>query len=226
MKLHEEYARKKDAIKMRLSEFERFYNENVSWFYSGKGMEQKNVDSNRNSRIFEEMCFCILAANGTAASSMKAIDASRDILMTGSIDEIQDKLKSSGVRFHNRAEYIVSNREKMRKDHGMDIIGLIESYEDKRLLRDYLADYIKGFGFKESSHFLRNIGIHGLAILDKHILRSMHELGYISEVPKSLTKKKYLEIEETYHTMSKTLGIDPDELDLLLWSIKNGQILK
>jgi N-glycosylase/DNA lyase len=224
--LTQQYAQRRDPIRKRLWEFSRFYSDKVSWFYNDGQMTQRIVDSDCNQRFFEEMCFCILAANGSAASSMKAVDAARDILLTGSKDEIQAAFKESGVRFHNRAEYIVHNRENLRKEFAFDIKGLIESHKDKKILRNFLATYIKGFGFKEASHFLRNMGFKGLAILDKHILRSMRELGYVQDVPKSLTPKRYLDLEERYFQMSLELGIDPDELDLLLWSIKNGEIMK
>ncbi|NTV24307.1 MAG: N-glycosylase [Nanoarchaeota archaeon] len=226
MDLLSEYTHKSRQIKDRLNLFKRFYTEDAVWAYSNGSLVLVPSKANANERLFEEMCFCILAANGTAVSSMKAVEASRHILMEGSVAEIQAALRSSGVRFHNRAEYIVYNRENLKKDYGFDIKGLVESYPDRFGLRNYLALYIKGFGYKEASHFLRNIGISGLAILDKHILRSMHELGIIPDVPKSLARRRYLETEQAYLDMSRSLKIDPDELDLLLWSIKNGQILK
>ena len=226
MDIPAEYLKRRQLIKKRLADFKMLYSGQVSWFYNAGDIGLRKVMSDDGQRLFEEMCFCILAANGTAASSMKAVDASRDILMHGSEGDIQKALKSSGVRFHNRAEYIVYNRENLRKDIGLDIKKIIESYEDKKELREFLADYIKGFGFKESSHFLRNIGVGGFAILDKHILRSMHELGFMTDIPKSLAKKKYLETEKYYMLMSRALKIDPDELDLLLWSMKNGRIMK
>ena len=40
---------------------------------------------------------------------------------------------------------------------------------------------IKGLGYKEASHFLRNIGFPGYAILDKHILNSLREMGVIGK---------------------------------------------
>jgi N-glycosylase/DNA lyase len=54
----------------------------------------------------------------------------------------------------------------------------------------------------------------------------MYENGLIEELPKSLNKKKYLEYEQRFIGFSKQLNINIDELDLLLWSIKNGQIMK
>ena len=54
----------------------------------------------------------------------------------------------------------------------------------------------------------------------------MHEYGLINDVPKSLNKKRYLEIEKKYIKFADSISINMDELDLLLWSMKNGRILK
>ncbi len=225
-KIIREYRNKKREIKKRLSEFKRFYNEPMSWFYENNEMKLKEVSKGDNKRIFEELCFCILTANGTAVSGMKAIDASRDFLIKGNKKEIQEKLKKSGVRFHNRAEYITENREKFKRDYGFNFKKIIDNYKDKKELRDFFVKNVKGFGYKEASHFLRNIGISGLAILDKHILRTMQEYLIISEVPKSLNRERYLTYEKKFIEFSKKLNINIDELDLLLWSMKNGQIMK
>ncbi len=85
---------------------------------------------------------------------------------------------------------------------------------------------IKGIGYKEASHFLRNIGFRGYAILDKHIINSMHEFGILKTGDKPKNNKEYLEIEQKLMGFSGDIGIDADELDLLLWSMKNGRILK
>ena len=82
-------------------------------------------------------------------------------------------------------------------------------------------------GYKEASHFLRNIGLgKDLAILDRHILRNLQNLGVINEIPKTLSKNKYLEIEEKMRVFSKNIGIPLDHLDLLLWFKQTGRIFK
>jgi len=81
-------------------------------------------------------------------------------------------------------------------------------------------------GYKEASHFLRNIGFCGYGILDKHILRSLHEFKVIDSPKPPTTRDKYLEIECKLKDFAKKLNIDSDELDLLLWSEKTGEILK
>lgn len=225
--LRASYGLKKKKISSRLNEFSSFYKEPVSWFYENNAMWLKPVHKDHNERIFEELSFCLLTANTSAVMGMKAIDSVRDVLINGSVADIRDALVNAGYRYPNaRAQYIFEARENFRKRHSFDLKKLIESYKDPKELREFLVNEVKGFGYKEASHFLRNIGVFGLAILDKHIIRTMHEHGLIDEVPKSLNRKKYLAFEEKYVDFSRQLNINMDELDLLLWSMKNGEIMK
>ena len=86
---------------------------------------------------------------------------------------------------------------------------------------------IKGFGMKEASHFLRNIGLgDNLAILDVHILDNLKTLGVIDEIPKNMSDKNYLKIESKLRDFSRLVGIPMDELDLVFWSEETGIIFK
>ena len=102
------------------------------------------------------------------------------------------------------------------------------SNKDPIELREWLVENIIGYGMKEASHFIRNIGFskNQLAILDVHILKNLKEFGIIDDIPKSLTRKRYLEIEEKMKGFANRLGITLDELDLLLWSKETGIVFK
>jgi N-glycosylase/DNA lyase len=94
-------------------------------------------------------------------------------------------------------------------------------------LRERLIETVKGLGYKESTHFLRNIGRNdGLAILDRHILRNLVKYRVIRSIPRSLTRKRYLALEEKFQQFSDEIGIPLDELDLVFWSQETGRILK
>ena len=93
--------------------------------------------------------------------------------------------------------------------------------------REWLVENVYGYGYKEAAHFLRNIGFYeDIAILDRHILKNLAKLKVIDEVPKSLTKKKYFEIEEKMRSFCNETGISMEELDLILWSQETGEIFK
>jgi len=227
--LKKEYLLKKDKIEQRLKDFSRFYNEPYSWFFENGSMELRKVSRNDDERLFEELCFCILTANTSAEMGMKAIDRIRHLLILGKAEEMSKSLE--GVyRFNNlRPAYISHTRNYLQEKFNFKLKQRIESLkDDKEALRDFFAfnSGIKGLGYKEASHFLRNIGFKGYAILDKHILNSLFEFGIIEELKRPSTKDKYGSIEQKMRLFSDEIGIPMGELDLLLWSRKNGKILK
>lgn len=84
-----------------------------------------------------------------------------------------------------------------------------------------------GLGMKEASHFMRNIGLfEDIAILDRHILKNLIEYDVISEIPKTLTVKIYLEIEQKMKEFAEKIKIPFTELDLLFWSEETGHVFK
>ena len=93
--------------------------------------------------------------------------------------------------------------------------------------RDILVKDIKGMGYKEASHFLRNIGFgQDIAILDRHILRSLKRYGVIDDIPKSLTGRRYFEIEGKMREFSKRLGLGLVYLDFIFWYMGTGEVFK
>ncbi|MBS3101792.1 N-glycosylase/DNA lyase [Candidatus Woesearchaeota archaeon] len=227
-KLKIEYINKKHKIQERLNQFEKFFSEPYSWFYRNGELVLLPVETKDDYRIFEELCFCIFTANASAEMGLKSVDAIRNILMIGTADEMSRRIE--GIhRFSNvRPKYIAHTRNHLKNTLNFQLKEKIKSFKNRNELRNFFAlnKDIKGLGMKEASHFLRNIGFKGYAILDKHIINSLHEFGVIEKNEKPKNAKEYLEIEQKFIEFSKQLGIDMDELDLLLWSMKNGRILK
>jgi len=208
--LNNSYRSKSGTIKNRLNEFDNIF---------------KNSD---NNKLFEEMAFCILTAGTSAKLCIDVIEEVKEIILTGSKAQITKKLKEC-YRFYNlRADYIFITREFLKKEFEFEIKNLILSFNNPVERRDFFAlnKNIKGLGFKEASHFLRNIGFKGYAILDKHIINSMYELGVINENKSPSDRNKYLEIENRFKEFALKNRFNMDELDLLIWSEKTGTILK
>ena len=113
-------------------------------------------------------------------------------------------------------------KAKEKFDEFLDVRGKKNNEE----LREWLIKNIKGVGYKESSHYLRNIGYENLAILDRHILKNLNKHNVIDEIPRSLTKKKYLKIESKFKEFAGRVKIPMDELDLLFWAEQTGKVFK
>jgi N-glycosylase/DNA lyase len=208
--LKRDYRAKKPLITKRLAEF--------------KGTYEKG-----DRAIFEELCFCILTAGSSAKMGMRTVEALKDLLYRGSERELQIRAHAHSVRFWRiRPSYIFQTREYLKEACGLRLRRLLESFDSRDARRDFFAGNksVKGLGYKEASHFLRNIGFSGYAILDKHILNSLREIGVISSRTRPTTRTGYLAIEKKMERFASEIGIDIDHLDLLLWSRKTGEILK
>ncbi len=184
--------------------------------------EFKGLGRKGSEEWFSELCFCILTANSTARLGMKIQrELGCEGFLTLPLEELRHRLKAAGHRFPNtRACFIVEVR-KFR-----DIKGITERFTDARQARGWLAENVKGVGYKESSHFLRNVGFSDVAILDRHVLSVLHEHGLIDGLPRSLARGRYLEIERKLEELARKLGLTLGELDLYLWYSKTGEVLK
>jgi N-glycosylase/DNA lyase len=189
-------------------------------------IEFKSFDRNDTNKLFAEMSFCVLTPQSRARAADAAVNelATSGLLFSGSYDRVAQVLKKWGVRFYEvKASHIIQNRYLLRDD-GEYLKNMLRTSPFE--CRELLVENVWGFGYKEASHFLRNIGFTGLAILDRHILRNMLYMGVIEEIPKSLTRKRYLDLEEIFIATAQTLGMSPESLDLLLWYRATGEVFK
>lgn len=207
--LRSSYEAKKPLIDERMSEFAEVY-------------------SQGDEAIFLELCFCIFTAGASARMGLSCIEAIKDVVLTATAEGLEACLVGKHRYPRARAGYIIHTRDYLQQEWDLQMRKLMESFQDKLELRAFFATSkgIKGIGYKEASHFLRNIGLKGYAILDKHILRSLHEFGIIDSPNPPTSGKKYLEIEVKLKEFAGEIGIDFDHLDLVLWSNKTGEILK
>jgi N-glycosylase/DNA lyase len=208
-KLKSSYLDKKDAINTQLGEFKEVF--------------EKSDDR----RIFEELAFCILTSAVGPKMGLMSLDAIRDILMEGTEIDMHGKLENVH-KYPEKASFIVHTRKYLRSEFDFKLKDLILSFKDPLERRDLFAlnKNIKGIGFVQASHFLRNIGFTEYAILDKNIVLSLYQFGVINTPNPPTTRKKYIEVEDRLKEFAGKLGIGADELDLLLWSEKTGHIPK
>lgn len=205
------YKEKQKDIEKRLREFKEIW------------------EKGSNEDIHAELSFCILTPQSKAVNAWKAITTLREngLLFNGSAEDIVEYLNI--VRFkNNKAKYLVVLREQMQNENGEIITkDFFNSIADVKEKREWIVKNIKGMAYKEAGHFLRNVGFgKEIAILDRHILKNLVKLEVIEDVPKSLTPKLYLEIEEKMKTYCKFINIPMDSLDLLLWYKEAGEIFK
>lgn len=203
MTLMHEYSTKRRLIEQRLREFSR-----------AKTPEE----------VFYELCFCVLTPQSKGRMCWGAVQSlqQRDFYHHALSSSLVASLLKTRVRFHN-----TKARRLLLLKKQFDVVHrVVLSKRDHHAVRDWLVDHVQGIGLKESSHFLRNIGCRNLAILDRHVLKHLHQEGVLQEYPKTLARKTYLDIEQRFSAYSSRMGIPLDCLDLLFWSRETGEVFK
>ena len=196
------YKQRRAAIRKRLKEFEDV----------------------PQSEYFYELVYCLLTPQSSAVNAGKAVQLLRkhDFRNVNINPERLLHQKEFYIRFHKtKAKHLIAFKDQFTiiNDHLSNGSSSVE-------LRVWLVKNVKGMGWKEASHFLRNIGHRELAILDRHILKNLLRVGALRSLPKTLTSKHYSAIEHKFKQFSAQVNIPMDELDLLFWSMETGEILK
>lgn len=170
--------------------------------------------------VQSELAFCLSTANSSATAGLRFQKALEDKQLEAmTTEQLQKLLKDSGVRFHNRkAAYI------QEAINNFDSIQEALKGNDPGNPRDYLVKNVKGLGFKEASHFLRNIGRRDVAIVDRHIIKCLVEVEHLEN--SNMSPRKYLECEKMLQSMAAEKNLCIASLDLELWYGKTGKILK
>jgi N-glycosylase/DNA lyase len=209
--LRAEYEHRREEIETRLGEFRRVWEQ---------GSEEE---------VFAELAFCLFTPQSKAKSCWAAV---RDLCEQGMLHCAEPAAMAerlcTRVRFHHtKARNVAAARELLTRDGKLRIREVLAGFGGAFEAREWLVEKVKGLGYKEASHFLRNIGWgEELAILDRHILRNLAALDVIDEVPGSLSRRKYLEIEQALLGFCREEGLSPDIFDMVLWARQTGEVFK
>lgn len=209
MQIKEIYSDIKKKIEDRLSEFKNNWREGDDRY------------------AFTELSFCLFTPQSKAKMCWDAILSLKDkgYIFNGSKEDIASSM--FGVRFKlKKSLFLTLARDKFMVE-GFSLKDKIDSFKSNFDRREWLVENVKGLGYKEASHFLRNIGYgDDIAILDRHILKNLVISKIIDEIPKSITKKRYLDMEQKMTTFSEKHSIPMDHLDFVLWYKEAGDVFK
>ncbi|NPA33101.1 MAG: N-glycosylase/DNA lyase [Aquificae bacterium] len=221
-KIKEVIPKVKHHVEKRIKEFEKLRKEGKT-HYDFRPFLELDFPAG----VFSELSFCILTANSSATLGLKIQSRLGDEgFMTLKKEELEEVFRKHGHRYASqRAERIVLAREKFGS-----VLELLRKEKDPKLIRELLSSpkspyKIKGFAYKEASHFLRNVGFKDVAIVDRHIFRFLVENGLLEPV-KTLTPKVYLKAEKELEKLAKELGMSVGELDLYIFYLKTKKVLK
>jgi len=208
-------------MKELIESVENLINSDIKELVDKRIQEFSEIRKGSINKIFKELCFCVMTANCGAEKCIEVHEGIDNGFLNLSEAQLSERFKDLGYRFPNlRAKYIA---EDQNYKHMLE--NMLKNNGGEHELRDWIAKTMKGIGYKEASHFLRNIGYKNYAIVDFHIIDLLvkHELY---QRPKTLTKKKYLEVETLLKDIASNLNLNLAELDLYLWYLETGKILK
>ena len=197
------------------------------------------VTEENKENIFYMLMFCLCVPQSRAIKAEEAIQKLRSMKFYSETISLEDVVKTmlKLVRFHTvKSERLVEAKNKFSSVLWDTLKQKYTLYKESKNLkereqvllgvRQFLIKNVKGLGMKTSSHFLRNIGMGGLAILDIHVIDGLRKRGMIDIEKLSQLQEEYLGIEQIMKGYADLVGISIDELDLLLWSQKTGYVFK
>jgi N-glycosylase/DNA lyase len=158
--------------------------------------------------VFYNLCFCILVPQTKFKTVSKVIEnLKQSCFFSNYLSRETVLFLISSIRFKNKkVDYL------LKLKYSFDVLyknldKILKSDCDSKIKRIFVVKNIKGIGLKAASHFLRNMGIEDLAIIDSHIIKFL-----------GITKKfNYLKIENDLKEQAKKYKISLAVYDALIW---------
>lgn len=190
----------------------------------------QNIRENGSEfELYKELIFCLLTPQSNAERCWLAVEKleRKNLLFCNDPIKIAECLRGYTRFHHTKAKNILKNNEVLFINNKICIRDQLNKSVDLHEKREWLVQNIKGMGYKEASHYLRNIGLgEELAILDRHILKKLVEFEVIGSIPTSISKKVYFQIEIQMKTFSHQIGIPISHIDFAFWYMQKKFIFK
>jgi len=213
-----------------ISEVRKIYNKHKNEINKRLNNFKRIRESKDEKKALYELIFCIFTPQSKAIHCWKCVEKiiERKLLLTNNPSGLLKLKEMNYIRFKNKkAKFAIEAKKKFIKNGKIKLLEFLSKFRDAYEMRQYLVDNIKGYGYKEASHFLRNIGfINDVTILDRHILKNLKLMGVIKNIPESLTPQLYCSIEEKMKSFSKKIKIPLAALDMVLWYKETGIFFK
>jgi len=201
---------------------------------------QKQWIEMSESKLWQELCLCILSSNvpyelaqsaffhlidigylslmwiGKTKNSQKMIanELCQPIYLPRRLDGSYRKYRFP----HTRSENIYQAARKVSLEEAW-LSNLLSESTSETATRDFLVANISGLGLKQASHFLRNIRYSNqLAIIDSHIISFLIEIDAVPQKNvKTITRKTYLKLESVLQGICDQHNLDLSIFDMAIW---------
>lgn len=205
--------------------------------------EEKNILNFQENQLWEEMVCTILSSRVsyelTNATTEKL--KNNNLLLSSNVNSLKQYKKelknilNSPIRYNDsqgdlhiskypfynqKANYIASTAKSIYGE-GKTIKQIIKSCNNRLEVRNEIIKVTKGFGPKQASLYLRNIGYHDqYAIFDTHILKFLFLIGILDNKINNINKLYlYEKLEDTFISFANKLNIKVPILDLSIWIV-------
>lgn len=209
----------------RLSELKEYVKEHreVGLNYC---VEIFNLNRLSEEDVFYHIVFCLLVPAGNARKTDQAVQLLRkvDYLNTPIDDITLYSYLRPYVRFPRQKAVRLHSFKRMAKGFIKYLKQSMKSGIDSHMLRDSLVNRVRGMGYKAASHFLRDIGILDLAIVDTHVLKyKPYFMPKDKQHYEPGNPKQYVEIEAYFSKWAADeFDMAPAHLDWFLWCKESG----
>jgi N-glycosylase/DNA lyase len=167
----------------------------------------------------------VSAADAVERSGILGDRRPKQWLETQLISILQAPLSVDGARRRYRfpearARQLAATSCRVRQEE-VHLQALIDRFPDAKAAREWFVVNAPGFGAKQASMFLRNIGMsYDLAILDRHVLAYMDAIGLLRALPAcSGNLARYSQYEERLRSHALTIACPVGIMDWAIWIV-------
>ena len=214
--------------------------ENDNFFLKNRrerNVKKKNIEINKNI-IIQNLMMCLLTSQQRSGPnsvvgkflSLKPFPITSELIAESENIELLIKqiLQKNGLkRYINKiSAFFAENIEKIELDNWnlisrLNYLNNNQSKETERELADFLNDWLKGFGPKQSRNFLQALGLTKYELpIDSRIASWLNDFGFpVSLTSSPLSDKGYYHfVSDGIQELCLKAKIYPCELDAVIFS--------
>ncbi|EJB01735.1 thermostable 8-oxoguanine DNA glycosylase [Rhizobium leguminosarum bv. trifolii WSM597] len=184
--------------------------------------------------LWKELSCCILSSQvkyPLAVAAAELLEGKGHLLGRAPVcvDTLENTLRSTLMvgdrpqryRFPQAKAHQLASTHRAVHAKAQGLSDLLEGFLDATDARRWFVAHAAGMGPKQASMFLRNTGItYGLAVLDRHVLDYMSEIGLSFEDSSNLSSLNgYSRREEVLKNYASGLGMAVGLMDWAIWIV-------
>jgi len=132
--------------------------------------------------------------------------------------DIERSLRLAGYRFPALRSRQIAESASAIYGASSNLQSILHRYADAMTARRGLVALCPGLGPKQASLFLRNIGFHDLAVLDRHVLAYLEHRRLVARRDLRVhSVKRYEVVEQIVIGVAAELGLTVADFDLAVW---------